>query len=515
MLQGQGVPFTTGLRAQRSQPQLATAAWLALAVAVALALGTFHIGRASLWSDEVFSRYYYDLFGLHFLLTDGLRLEPTPPTHAILLHLWIVLFGDSEAALRSLSAIAYAACMPVVFLLARSVAGRREALLATLLLALCPMGLYFAQEARTYALTLAPAAALLLASAGFLADQRPRWASVAYVASGTICLYLHATLVFLIASCAITVAACLLLSSRQRLLAPWIALNAAVAALGAPYLWHLAAASQSGGLDWIGPLRMRDVVAAVAAVTDGIITPFPWPGAPMAALFTAVLTVSVLLARPPARTAAILIGVPCLFLTLVTAISLVRPILLPRVLCWTIIPVCILAARQMLTGGWFRYAVMAATVASFGMGLFAWEAAPNAGKEPWRDMLTTLAPDLRQAGLVVLSPRFDPMILKYYAPGVRHLKMWDERLPPTIMTAAAERLGMPQITRQEIAEAVAGGVDVWVLSNIVDMATLEAFAANTPARQVHTWRCGTQICMEAMEFGPATVNLAHALPAGR
>ena len=515
MLQGQGVPFASGLRAQRSQPQLATAGWLTLFVAIGLALGTFHIGRASLWSDEVFSRYYYDLFGLHFLLTEGLRVEPTPPTHAILLHVWITLFGDSEAALRSMSAIAYAACMPAVFLLARSVAGRREALLAAALLALCPMGLYFAQEARTYALTLAPAAVVLLASAGFLAERRTRWTSVAYVAGGTLCLYLHATLVFLIASCGLTVAACLLLSGRARLLAPWIALNAAVAVLAAPYLWHLAAASQSGGLDWIGPLRLRDVVAAVAAVADGIITPFPWPGAPMAALFTTVLAVSVLLARPPARTTAILIAVPCLFLTLVTAASVVRPILLPRVLCWTIIPVCILAARQMLTGGWFRYAVMAATVASFGLGLFAWEAAPNAGKEPWRDMLTTLTPELRQAGLVVLSPRFDPMIMKYYAPGVRHLEMWDERLPPTIMTAAAQRLGLPQMTRQEIAQAVAGGADVWVLSNAVDMATLEAFAANTPARQIHTWRCGTQICVEAMEFGPATVNLAHAQPAAR
>jgi hypothetical protein len=43
------------------------------------ALRVYHLGAASLWSDEIFSRYYADVFGVHYALTDGLSLETNPP----------------------------------------------------------------------------------------------------------------------------------------------------------------------------------------------------------------------------------------------------------------------------------------------------------------------------------------------------------------------------------------------------------------------------------------------------
>jgi hypothetical protein len=50
-------------------------------ILLCFALRIYHLGVASLWSDEFFSRYYPDVFGLHFLLTDGMSSEPTrPPT---------------------------------------------------------------------------------------------------------------------------------------------------------------------------------------------------------------------------------------------------------------------------------------------------------------------------------------------------------------------------------------------------------------------------------------------------
>ena len=45
----------------------------------------YHLGAASLWGDEIFSRYYVDLFGLHYVLTDGLSRETNPPTYYLLL----------------------------------------------------------------------------------------------------------------------------------------------------------------------------------------------------------------------------------------------------------------------------------------------------------------------------------------------------------------------------------------------------------------------------------------------
>src|SRR6202789_1146493 len=76
------------------------------------ALSIYHLGAASLWSDEIFSRYYADLFGMHYVLTDGLSKETNPPTYYLLLRGWISLFGDGEAALRSLSPAASIFCSP-------------------------------------------------------------------------------------------------------------------------------------------------------------------------------------------------------------------------------------------------------------------------------------------------------------------------------------------------------------------------------------------------------------------
>jgi len=488
--------------------QITMAAWLLLTLLVCVALDTIHLGQASLWSDEIFSRYYYEVFGPGFMFGEGLRVEPTPPTYWIVLQGWMLLFGDSEAALRSLSVVCDVAALPLVFLLSRELIGRREAALAGLLFALCPAGLYYAQEARVYAMTLPPAALALFAVAAYLRDPRSRTAAVAYVFGATLCLYLHTTLLFMVASCALVITLALLATRNMVAVRPavlrWVALNIAVLVLALPYLVHVLGASQSGGLDWIGPLQLRDVVSSVAAVTDGLLTPFPWPGAPIATMFLLTLAASVLVHRPTARAMAVLVFIPGVFLAELILVSLFRPILLPRVLCWTIVPLCVLTSRQILCAGRLRFAVAAAAVIAFGSGLVAQETARNANKEPWRDVFAQLGPELNQADLVVLSPRFDPMILKYYAPtAVRSLRMWDEQLRPTVMTTAAQRMQIPSIGRAQIIGDIAAGKVVWVLSNSVDIPYLKLLAGHRPAERTLTWDCGPWPCIEAERYAGA------------
>ncbi len=509
-------------------------ACLALTVALCVALGAFHLGRAPLWSDEVFSRYYYDLFGPRFLLTDGLRLEPTPPTYPAVLWGWMAVFGDSEAALRALSLACTALCVPVVFQLGRELGSRSGALAAALLFALCPAVLYFAQEARVYAMTLLPVGLVLLACAVLLRAPRSRPAAAGYVGAATLCLYLHASLVFLVAACALVVGAVLFAraalprrahrpsehrpSEREageggvRALLGWIGLNAAVLVLSLPYLSHIVGASQSGGLDWIPPLRPHDVIGAVSAIVAGVLTPYPWPTAALTALVISTLAASVWVHRPSLRTTAVLILIPGVFVALVTLVSLVRPILLPRVLFWTAIPLCALLGRQMLQEGRLRWAVAAATMLAFGVGLVAQETAPDGGKEPWRQMFASLGPELAQADLVVLSPRFNPLVLKYYAPAVlglsasspsdHQVRLWDAQLPPTIMTQAATRMGVAAITGQQVLREIASNRSVWVLSNAVDLPYLQALQADQPAQQTKVWTCGLSRpdCVGAMAW---------------
>src|SRR6476659_9506369 len=52
-----------------------------LILCVAVAVRTIHLGDLSLWTDELFSRYYAELFGFQFLWTTGLGQEDTPPLY--------------------------------------------------------------------------------------------------------------------------------------------------------------------------------------------------------------------------------------------------------------------------------------------------------------------------------------------------------------------------------------------------------------------------------------------------
>ena len=484
--------------------RLATAGWLALASLICVALDTVHLGRASLWSDEIFSRYYYEVFGTRFMFGEGLQVEPTPPTYYLLLQAWMLLFGSSEAALRSLSVASDAAAVPLVFLLAREIGGRRAAVAATLLFALCPTGLYFAQEARVYAMTLPATALVLFALATYLRNPSSRFAAVAYVFGATLCLYLHTTLLFMVAACALVVALTLLArggTASRSAVVRWVALNIAVLLLALPYLVHVLGASQSGGLDWISPLQFRDVVNSVAAVSAGMLTPFPWPSAPVAALFLLALAASLLVHRPTVNAAAVLVFIAGVFLAELILVSLFRPILLPRVLCWTIVPLCVLTGRQLVCAGPLRFVVAVGALLAFGGGLIAYETARNGNKEPWRDVFAQLGPDLQQADTIVLSPHFDPMILRYYAPTmVRSARMWDEQLRPTVMTTAAQRMQVPSISRQQIIGDIAAGKVIWVMSNAVDFSYLNLLNDNQTAEQTLSWNCGTAPCIKAERY---------------
>ena len=477
---------------------------LALIVVLCVALRAFHLGAASLWTDEIFSRYYADLFGLRYLVTDGLSIEATPPTYPLLLRGWIALWGDSEAALRSLSVVACAACVPVVYALGRELGGRLQGLLGALLFALCPMSLYFAQEARVYAILMLAAAVVLWAAAVFQRDPRSIKAVAAYLIGATLCLYLHATAILFIVACGVAVWLTLLARGRagRQALLRWTVLNAIVLAFGLPYLLHVATAGGNGGLDWLPPLSLHEIGTSVSAVAGGTLTPYPWPAFPLAVALMTSLAASIYWCRPTARATLTLVAVPCLFVGLVVAVSFVRPLLLPRVLAWTTVPLCTALAGQLLLAGRARLAVLASVIAAFGVGLAFQMTSLSSNKEPWREAMRKVGPELAQADLVVISPLFDPMVLTYYAPQARNIRLWDTSLRSTIMTAAAERMHIPMIVQSQILDAIKAGRSVWVLSNGFDAPHIDELRSVVPATTVDEWRCGGWPCIKVAGWAP-------------
>ena len=78
--------------------------------------------------------------------------ESAPPLYYALAWVWTQLTGTGEFGLRSLSALAGVATVPVAYLLGAELRGRRTGIAAASLVAVNPMLLWYAQEARGYAL---------------------------------------------------------------------------------------------------------------------------------------------------------------------------------------------------------------------------------------------------------------------------------------------------------------------------------------------------------------------------
>jgi mannosyltransferase len=78
--------------------------------------------------------------------------ESTPPVYYAIAWVWTQLVGTGEFGLRSISAVAGVATVPIAYLIGVELRGRRAGLWAAALVAVNPMMLWYSQEARAYAL---------------------------------------------------------------------------------------------------------------------------------------------------------------------------------------------------------------------------------------------------------------------------------------------------------------------------------------------------------------------------
>ena len=140
-----------------------------LTVVAAVARFT-RLGHQSYWYDEA-----HTVWLVHFSFTKMLSLLPStetsPPLYFVLAWIWAHLFGYGETALRSLSALAGVATVPVAYLAARQLFSRRIGVVAAALTATSPLLVWYAQEARAYSLMVLLTAIALLAFAHL--RQRP------------------------------------------------------------------------------------------------------------------------------------------------------------------------------------------------------------------------------------------------------------------------------------------------------------------------------------------------------
>jgi hypothetical protein len=127
--------------------------WIVAGLTVlAAALRFVTLGVQAYHHDEIVtaSRVLRDGFW-HAMEAVGFS-ESAPPLYYALAWFWTQLTGTGEFGLRSLSALAGVATVPVAYLLGLELRGRRTGIVAAALVAVNPMLLWYSQEARGYAL---------------------------------------------------------------------------------------------------------------------------------------------------------------------------------------------------------------------------------------------------------------------------------------------------------------------------------------------------------------------------
>ena len=363
------------------------------------------------------------------------KTESSPPLHYLLAWIWTRPFGVDEVGVRSLSALAGTALVPVVYAAARELGSARAGLVAAALVAVNPFLFWYSQEARPYALLTLLGALSFWAFAAALREPSRRRLALWALASA-LAVWTHYFAVFLVA----TEALWLLWASAERVR---VALAAAAVALTGVAVLPLALDQADGRTDWITSqslaARARGVVSKfllgeVDPVSNGVLVL-------VAAAAAGVALWCLLRARGGERSALAVpagVGAGAIALPLALEATGLHYLVAKNVIA--ALPVIAVAAGLALTvrGAGSAGPLAAAALCAFSLALvIAGAVDPRLQRPDYRGAAEELAP--LAPGQVVVTPFHGSVPLEYYLPGA------------VVGSAATSRLTLVQPLRRHDA----------------------------------------------------------------
>ena len=162
---------------------------LALTIVAAASLDLHNLGSQPFWLDEAISDTVANSHGMTFVKL-ALGREGSMALYYVMLHGWLMLVSPSDFNFRLLSTIFAVGAVAALYVLARKLFGPAVGLAAAALLAVNPLFLSYAQEARSYTLTVF----LTLVSWSFLIEscREPKLLNLTtYVGTTTLAIYSH------------------------------------------------------------------------------------------------------------------------------------------------------------------------------------------------------------------------------------------------------------------------------------------------------------------------------------
>jgi 4-amino-4-deoxy-L-arabinose transferase-like glycosyltransferase len=411
-----------------------------LLIFLGFALRLCRIAYQSVWWDEAHA-VQVARGGLAAVLNTPAGVAWThPPLHYGLLAGWTHLAGFSELSIRYLSLIGSVLLLPVAYLVVRRLFDRPTALVSMAVVALSPLYVIYAQEARVYAI-LPLLYLLLLHTLHRLTEMDPPvslrpWLALSLVE--VLILYAHFIVALGIIYANLTVMVDWLRRRRFPLRA-WVGSQVLAAAPFVPWLWNMAhhldniRPWMSVGETETGP-GLLDFVSRILRFTIGG-NEAAAGGCPLLAMGTALLVITGVLTLPLAylndskrHQVSIMLAHGLVPLSLCFVLWQVWPLSHPRYTIAFSIPFFIVASRSLVVlwngRGWRRLicGLFAGALAlAFGLGLYVQYFDERFHKDDVRSVAAYLEETATAGDVVLIGP--DDYSIPYYYGGPAFVAM--------------------------------------------------------------------------------------------
>lgn len=164
-----------------------------------VALRVYDLTGEPIWLDEASTIELVSTRSLWEITVELPQSDPHPPLYYLFFDLWILVFGTSVAAVRSLSVLFSIGTLLIVYLIGRCLFTHRTGLVAVALLAVSRFHIIHAQEARMYT-QLAFFAALSLYFFLVFSREQDTYSLVGYAVATALMCFTHVYGLFVLAA---------------------------------------------------------------------------------------------------------------------------------------------------------------------------------------------------------------------------------------------------------------------------------------------------------------------------
>ncbi len=433
---------------------------------VGAALRLYQIGTQSLWLDELFSVMIAQGRWTQVIVSTA-QGDTNPPLFNLLLH-FALQFGSGETIARALSCLFSILTIPLFYVLVRELFEERVAALASFALAINPFQVYFAQEARMYALLGWLSLAALFFFVRAWRDGKTRnW--VLFIIAMTLAFYTH-TLAFL----NLLALDVFVLTRRRELHARWRGLAGAHLAIGglfAPWVIILVqqvARVQSGfwgTMPSVANLITTPYLFLFSDVLPAVMVPIALFVALALIVFAAVATIRAIGARR-ADSSALLLVLSISFVPLLAlfGLSFTRPIYVERTLLPASFGLYLLIAWSMLNAPPRALLVPLGAMLLLGMlvALPEYYYNPANQKPPMREAVRTLSARFQPGDVIAHTSDSSALAFMYYAPNLPSYFIAGD--PDYVTETTRGRSGrVAGLVPETVSTIVAGHSRVWLV----------------------------------------------------